>query len=193
LADIFEILTIAVIGIATVYVNILVVISMKNQNDIAKEYHEKGYKRDGLMQAFRILSGSDQRNERSRVLELYDDFRLNNDVNVYEAAEEDKRISEKVRADFDTIGTLLKNEALPPQEYLEAFWNITLRCFISLKPLIDHRREERDYANYSMHFQELAKAASDYGFGKERKAWDAIIAEYEIDNINELFRKPESP
>lgn len=76
MADQLEILTIAIIGIGTVFVNILVYIAMKNQNDISEEYHEKNYRRDGLMLAFKILASSDQRRERARVLALFEEYRL---------------------------------------------------------------------------------------------------------------------
>jgi len=136
---------------------------------ITIHYQRKQYKFSSLIEAFKLLNDANHREARTVT---YGKFKNKPDIRsstIREALAKhgnaDILIEEfqgMVRADFDQMGSLVKNRLLPEKAFLDVYWETVLDSWRSLENDIKEEREKRHNPAYMKNFEELKSKAEAY-------------------------------
>lgn len=148
-------------------------------------------KNDSLRYVFQLLDDNGHRNARRRIINLDGedlDYRKEkilrllglNDDEIKRKEAICKESQEIVKADFDQIGTLLKNKEIPKDEFIKIYWHDVLKCWQVLDNDIKGLRETLNDDTYMENFQYLEKIAREYA--KKKKKLD-------LEDIKKLIQK----
>lgn len=129
-------------------------------------------KNEGLRYVFELLDDNGHRNARRRIINLYDEKdekRQEKILRLMGVKEEDIKRKEAiliesqeiVKADFDEIGSLLKNNEIPQDEFIKIYWRDILKCWQVLQENIKKIQKTID-KNYMENFQKLKDIATEY-------------------------------
>jgi hypothetical protein len=97
-------------------------------------------KNQGLRYVFQLLDDNGHRNARRIIVNLYgeeDEYRKEKILRLMGLKDEDiqrkeailKESQEIVKADFDQIGSLIKNKEIPKNVFLKIYWYEVLKCW----------------------------------------------------------------
>jgi hypothetical protein len=125
-------------------------------------FNNKSYKRNGLLEAFKLLSESGHRESRRVVYALHDQYNSNRDEKIFIESDLNRRAVEMVRADFDQMGTFVRNRSITKNDFLNAYGETVFRCWRALEPHILTERQQRHFEYYMKNFEWLSDEAIKY-------------------------------
>ena len=125
-------------------------------------YQKRERKFDGMMEVFKLLNGTEQRESRIKLFEAYHMYKKTKDLGIFQT-EIYRTYVERTIHDMDEIGSLVRNGLVSKGLFLDVFWNITVRCWNASKEFIGYRRSSRQFPHYMINFETLAKEAELYG------------------------------
>jgi hypothetical protein len=79
----------------------------------------KQHQANGLLEAFKVLGTREHRESRKMVYHLYEKYRKELDIEIFFG---DKDV-EKVRGDFDLMGTLIRAKSIDKRNFFKAIWS----------------------------------------------------------------------
>jgi hypothetical protein len=117
-----------------------------------------------LVEVFKLLNSHDERKARKLIYSAYRQKSRNDGIiEASDLPENDLRESiERIRADFDQIGSLNENKLIPEKAFLDSCWDPTIRCWKCLEDDIKNERKERNNNNYMKYFESLYNKAEKY-------------------------------
>jgi hypothetical protein len=124
-------------------------------------YQKRERKFDGMMEVFKLLNGTEQRESRLKLFEAYHMYKKTNDLGIFQT-EIYRRYVERTIHDMDEIGSLVRNGLVSKDLFFDVFWNTTIRCWNDSKEFVDYRRSSRQFPHYMINFETLAKEAELY-------------------------------
>jgi hypothetical protein len=137
-------------------------------------YQKRERKFDGMMEVFKLLNGTEQRESRLKLFEAYHMYKKTKDLGIFQT--EIYRIYvERTIHDMDEIGSLVRNGLVSKGLFFDVFWNITVRCWNASKEFIGYRRSTRQFPHYMINFETLAKEAELYGKKYHGHASDSSV------------------
>jgi hypothetical protein len=160
LITIFVGITTAIMTTATVYLR-------KKQYEAAS----KQVRLTALMDVFHLLNNETHRRARRTVYKYHRDLLDGKSRDEEEVHEE----IATVRADFDMIGTFIRNGLLSKDVFLDAYWDTTLVCWNAVEENVKNERRLRQNSHYMANFEHLAAYAKEY---KEKYAPKDSIQPY---------------
>jgi hypothetical protein len=125
-------------------------------------YQKRERKFDGMMEVFKLLNGTEQRESRLKLFEAYHMYEKTKDLGIFQT-EIYRKYVERTIHDMDEIGSLVRNGLVSKGLFLDVYWNITVRCWNASKEFIGNRRSSRQFPHYMINFETLAKEAELYG------------------------------
>lgn len=150
----------------------------------------------GLIRAFDLLNTPEHRKVRASVCQAYESFVSDRNLkpedfkgeklpleNILEgkSGEEYEKLLldiEKVTTDFDQIASLIKNNLMPRDAFMDAYWGTTVRCWGALHGYVKERREiQTDH--FMTNFEKLSNWAIAYW---EKHHHDIPIRYYDLSN-----------
>lgn len=137
-------------------------------------YQKRERKFDGMMEVFKLLNGTEQRESRIKLFEAYHMYKKTKDLGIFQT-EIYRTYVERTIHDMDEIGSLVRNGLVSKGLFLDVFWNITVRCWNASKEFIGYRRSSRQFPHYMINFETLAKEAELYGKKYHGHASDSSI------------------
>jgi len=129
-------------------------------------------KNEVLRYVFELLDDNGHRNARRRIINLYrekDENRIKKILRLMGVKEEDLDRKESiliesqeiVKADFEEIGTLVKNNEIPKDEFIKIYWRDIIKCWQVLEEKIKIIQETVDMS-YMKNFEYLQEEATEY-------------------------------
>jgi hypothetical protein len=115
----------------------------------------------GLIEIFKLLNGKEQREARAMLFEAYRKYKETGDDSIFDD-ESYKEYVNRTISDFNEVGALVKKGLVSTNLFLDVYWNITLRCWNASKVIIHKRRKSRNYDDYMISFEVLARDAERY-------------------------------
>jgi hypothetical protein len=115
----------------------------------------------GLIEIFKLLNGKEQREARAMLFEAYRKYKETGDDSIFDD-ESYKEYVNRTISDFNEVGALVKKGLVSTNLFLDVYWNITLRCWNASKVIIHKRRKSRNYNDYMISFEVLARDAERY-------------------------------
>ena len=137
-------------------------------------YQKRERKFDGMMEVFKLLNGTEQRESRLKLFEAYHMYKKTKDLGIFQT-EIYRRYVERTIHDMDEIGSLVRNGLVSKGLFFDVFWNITVRCWNASKEFIGCRRSTRQFPHYMINFETLAKEAELYGKKYHGHASDSSV------------------
>jgi hypothetical protein len=125
-------------------------------------YQKRERKFDGMMEVFKLLNGTEQRESRLKLFEAYHMYKKTKDLGIFQT-EIYREYVERTIHDMDEIGSLVRSGLVSKGLFFDVFWNITIRCWNASKEFIGYRRSSRQFPHYMLNFETLAKEAELYG------------------------------
>jgi hypothetical protein len=132
-------------------------------------YQKKQYKLSALIEVFKLLNSSDHREARKIIYGKYKGKADIHSSSFREALAKQENTDiiiqdsqAMVRADFDQMGALSKNELIPECPFLDAYWHTVLMCWKALEGDIVGQRNQRQNPAYMKNFEELKNKAEAY-------------------------------
>jgi len=142
---------------------------------IVTVYYQKRERNfDGIMEVFKLLNGTEQRESRLKLFEAYHMYKKTKDLGIFQN-EIYRTYVERTIHDMDEIGSLVRNGLVSKGLFLDVFWNITVRCWNASKEFIGYRRSSRQFPHYMINFETLAKEAELYGEKYHGHASDSSV------------------
>jgi len=115
----------------------------------------------GLIEIFKLLNGKEQREARAMLFEAYRKYKETGDDSIFDD-EFYKEYVNRTISDFNEVGALVKKGLVSTNLFLDVYWNITLRCWNASEVIIHKRRRSRNYDDYMISFEVLARDAERY-------------------------------
>lgn len=112
---------------------------------------------NGLLEAFKILNTDEHRNARRKVFQIYESYKKTNELRMFFVPD-----VEKVRADFDLMGTLVKSKTVNKKQFLRQFGPSAYLCWNRLRDHIHNERQLRNFDPFMSDFQWLIEQAEIY-------------------------------
>jgi hypothetical protein len=137
-------------------------------------YQKRERKFDGMMEVFKLLNGTEQRESRLKLFEAYHMYKKTKDLGIFQT-EIYREYVERTIHDMDEIGSLVRNGLVSKGLFFDVFWNITVRCWNASKEFIGYRRSSRQFPHYMLNFETLAKEAESYGKKYHGHASDSSV------------------
>jgi hypothetical protein len=137
-------------------------------------YQKRERKFDGMMEVFKLLNGTEQRESRIKLFEAYHMYKKTKDLGIFQT-EIYRTYVERTIHDMDEIGSLVRNGLVSKGLFFDVFWNTTIRCWNASKEFIGYRRSSRQFPHYMINFETLAKEAELYGKKYHGHASDSSI------------------
>lgn len=139
---------------------------------------QQNKKYEGLRYVFELLDDNGHRNARRRIVNLYGEdieYRKEKILRLMGLDEDGikrkeailKESKEIVKADFEQIGSLLKNNEIPKDEFIKIYWHEVLKCWQVLNKDIQEIRNSLKSESYMQNFEELNKLAIEYAKRKK--------------------------
>jgi hypothetical protein len=125
-------------------------------------YQKRERKFDGMMEVFKLLNGTEQRESRLKLFEAYHMYKKTKDLGIFQT-EIYRTYVERTIHDMDEIGSFVRNGLVSKGLFFDVFWNITVRCWNASKEFIGYSRSSRQFPHYMINFETLAKEAELYG------------------------------
>jgi hypothetical protein len=125
-------------------------------------FNNRSYKRNGLLEAFKLLSESGHRESRRTVYAVYDLYNKKRDDKIFTESDLNRQAVEMVRADFDQMGTFVRNGSITKKDFLNAYGETVFRCWRALEPHIQNERRQRHFHYYIKNFEWLSNEAVKY-------------------------------
>ena len=134
---------------------------------------KKNEKNQALRYVFQLLDDNGHRNARRRIINLYgedSDYRQDKILRLLGLKQDEiarkeailKESQEMVKADFDQIGSLLKNKEIPRDEFIKIYWHDVLKCWQVLEEDIKKMRLTLNDKTCMENFQHLQEIATEY-------------------------------
>jgi uncharacterized protein YqgQ len=142
------------VGIASAVISAFTIYFRKKQYEVTA----KQYNLNALLEVFQLLNNDTHRKARQAVYRHHRsklDGKNPNEEDVHQEIA-------MVRSDFDMIGTFIRNELIPKEVFLDAYWDTTLVCWNALEDNIRKEREIRQNQHYMANFEYLASEAKQY-------------------------------
>lgn len=137
-------------------------------------YQKRERKFDGMMEVFKLLNGTEQRESRLKLFEAYHMYKKTKDLGIFQT-DINRTYVERTIHDMDEIGSLVRNGLVSKGLFFDVFWNITVRCWNASKEFIGYRRSTRQFPHYMINFETLAKEAELYGKKYHGHASDSSV------------------
>jgi hypothetical protein len=137
-------------------------------------YQKRERKFDGMMEVFKLLNGTEQRESRLKLFEAYHMYKKTKDLGIFQT-EIYRTYVERTIHDMDEIGSLVRNGLVSKGLFFDVFWNITVRCWNASKEIVGYRRSSRQFPHYMINFETLAKEAELYGKKYHGHASDSSV------------------
>lgn len=115
----------------------------------------------GLIEIFKLLNGKEQREARAMLFEAYRKYKETGDASIFET-EFYREYVNRTLSDFNEVGALVRKGLVSTSLFLDVYWNITLRSWNASKVIIYKRRTSRNYDDYMINFEMLARDAERY-------------------------------
>jgi len=115
----------------------------------------------GLIEIFKLLNGKEQREARAMLFEAYRKYKEAGDDSIFDT-EFYREYVNRTLSDFNEVGALVRKGLVSTSLFLDVYWNITLRSWNASKVIIYKRRTSRNYDDYMINFEVLARDAERY-------------------------------
>lgn len=115
----------------------------------------------GLIEIFKLLNGKEQREARAMLFEAYRKYKKTGDDSIFDT-EFYREYVNRTLSDFNEVGALVRKGLVSTSLFLDVYWNITLRSWNASKVIIYKRRTSRNYDDYMINFEVLARDAERY-------------------------------
>ena len=115
----------------------------------------------GLIEIFKLLNGKEQREARAMLFEAYRKYKETGNDSIFDD-EFHKEYVNRTISDFNEVGALVKKGLVSTNLFLDVYWNITLRSWNASRIIIQKRRASRNYDEYMINFEVLARDAEKY-------------------------------
>jgi type IV secretory pathway VirB4 component len=115
----------------------------------------------GLIEIFKLLNGKEQREARAMLFEAYRKYEETGDDSIFDT-EFYREYVNRTLSDFNEVGALVRKGLVSTSLFLDVYWNITLRSWNASKVIIYKRRTSRNYDDYMINFEMLARDAERY-------------------------------
>jgi hypothetical protein len=125
-------------------------------------FYRKEHRLNGLVQAFKILNDSEHRQAREMVYSNFKIYAEKKNSNIFTDSEQAKKSTEKVRADLDQMGTLVRNGTIQKSGFLQAYGETSYRCWNALRDHIKKERDQRHFEYYMENFEWISNEAIKY-------------------------------
>lgn len=125
----------------------------------------------GLIEIFKLLNGKEQREARAMLFEAYRKYKETGNDSIFDD-EFHKEYVNRAISDFNEVGALVKKGLVSTNLFLDVYWNITLRSWNASRIIIQKRRGSRNYDEYMINFEVLARDAEKY---KKRRFPNASV------------------
>jgi hypothetical protein len=130
-------------------------------------------KNQGLRYVFQLLDDNGHRNARRRIVNLYgeeDEYQKEKILRLMGLSENAirrkeailKESQEIVKADFDQIGSLIKNKEIPKNVFIKIYWHEVLKCWQVLDKDIKKIQSDLNDEKYMENFKHLNNLATKY-------------------------------
>lgn len=117
-------------------------------------------KLSALLEVFKLLNDEDARNYRKFLfMDLY--YREHNEQSSRNPEQFDE-LAQKVRADFDQVGSLVREKLVPKNAFLRVYWDTTIRSWNALHTNVMNERNVRNNTTYMENFEWLNRKANEY-------------------------------
>lgn len=123
-------------------------------------FQSRQRKFSGLIELFKLL-GKEQREARAMLFEAYRKYKETGNNSIFD----DELYMEYVNrtiSDFNEVGALVKKGLVSTNLFLDVYWNITLRSWNASRIVILKRRISRNYDEYMINFEMLARNVEKY-------------------------------
>jgi hypothetical protein len=124
-------------------------------------FQSRQRKFSGLIELFKLLNGKEQREARAMLFEAYRKYKETGNNSIFD----DELYMEYVNrtiSDFNEVGALVKKGLVSTNLFLDVYWNITLRSWNASRIVILKRRISRNYDEYMINFEMLARNVEKY-------------------------------
>lgn len=115
----------------------------------------------GLIEIFKLLNGKEQREARAMLFEAYRKYKETGDDSIFDDISYKEYVNRTI-SDFNEVGALVKKGLVSTNLFLDVYWNVTIRCWNASEVIIHKRRKSRNYDEYMISFEALAKDADRY-------------------------------
>jgi hypothetical protein len=115
----------------------------------------------GLIEIFKLLNGKEQREARAMLFEAYRKYKESGDDSIFDTEFYRESVN-RTLSDFNEVGALVRKGLVSTSLFLDVYWNITLRSWNASKVIIYNRRTSRNYDDYMINFEVLARDAERY-------------------------------
>lgn len=137
-------------------------------------YYQKKYQRlSSIMEAFRLLNDDVHRKAREATYNMYRAYNKG-ELDAYDRVDVKDQIA-MVRADFDQMGSLVRNNLIPRDEFLSAYWHTILLCWKALEHNIEEQCSLRQNPKYMENFRSLKAEATVYWHKHHPQVREIII------------------
>jgi hypothetical protein len=124
-------------------------------------FQSRQRKFSGLIEIFKLLNGKEQREARAMLFDAYRKYRETGNDSIFDD-EFYKEYVNRTISDFNEVGALVKRGLVSTNLFLDVYWNITLRSWNASRIVILKRRISRNYDEYMINFEMLARNAEKY-------------------------------
>ncbi|HJT85983.1 MAG TPA: hypothetical protein VJ697_15995 [Nitrososphaeraceae archaeon] len=143
-----------------------------------RKISKKNEQNHALRYVFQLLDDNGHRNARRRIINTFGENSDERQIKILRllGLKQDeidrkeailKESEEIVKADFDQIGTLLKNKEIPKDEFIKIYWHEVINCWKVLDEDIQKTRKKILMDdNYMRNFQELYETSTEHAKNK---------------------------
>jgi hypothetical protein len=124
-------------------------------------FQSRQRKFSGLIELFKLLNGKEQRDARAMLFEAYRKYKETGNNSIFDD-ELYKEYVNRTISDFNEVGALVKKGLVSTNLFLDVYWNITLRSWNASRIVILKRRISRNYDEYMINFEMLARNVEKY-------------------------------
>ena len=155
-----------------------------------------------LTNAFHLLNDNAHRNARRRICNLYQEEDQSRKIKILKQMglkdEDMKRIDaihteskDIVKADFEQLGSLIENKAIPKKDFLRMYWHDVLKCWTVLNQEITKFRNQTKDNNHMINFEKLYNYSTPFKKTKQLQVKDLFIHP-EVNYATPLLATPDS-
>jgi len=96
-----------------------------------------------------------------------------------------------VKADFEQLGSLIENKAIPKKDFLRMYWHDVLKCWTVLNQAITKFRDQTKDNNHMINFEKLYNYSTPFKKTKQLQVKDLFIHP-EVNYATPLLATPDS-
>jgi hypothetical protein len=124
-------------------------------------FQSRQRKFSGLIELFKLLNGKEQREARAMLFEAYRKYKETGNNSIFDDEPYMEYVNRTI-SDFNEVGALVKKGLVSTNLFLDVYWNITLRSWNASRIVILKRRISRNYDEYMINFEMLARNVEKY-------------------------------